>query len=96
MRYWFFAIFLTWIPLINLVAVPLLALFGKDQSKKNYYRALILWIVFIVALNVLLILVVGGPEIIRALSEFLESGLEGGIENPDETGPDQEGAGSQP
>jgi hypothetical protein len=37
-RYWFFAIFLTWIPLINLVAVPLLALFGKDQSKENYYR----------------------------------------------------------
>ncbi|MFP6866311.1 MAG: hypothetical protein VCA35_10260 [Roseibacillus sp.] len=51
-RYWFFAIFLTWIPLINLVAVPLLVLFGKDQSKKNYYLALILWIVLIVALNV--------------------------------------------
>ncbi len=33
-RYWFFAIFLTWILLINLVAVPLLVLFGKDQSKK--------------------------------------------------------------
>lgn len=51
--YWFFAIFISALPLINLVVVPCLAIFGKDETKKNFFRAQILWFVVLVLLFIL-------------------------------------------
>lgn len=85
-RYWFFALLLITIPLVNLVAVPLLALAGRDQSKKNFYRAIILWCVLIVGIHIVAILIVGGPELIEALRDFADGGVGGVLEEQVEPG----------
>lgn len=77
--YWFFALFIIAIPLINLIAVPVLALVGKDQTKKNFYRAFILWCLLIIGIHVLAILIVGGPKLIDALMDMAAGGVDGFI-----------------
>ena len=76
-RYWFFALLLIAIPLINLIAVPILALVGRDQSKKNFYRAIVLWCVLIIGIHIVAILILGGPELIDALLDLAAGGVDG-------------------
>lgn len=40
---WMLIILLTWLPCIGLVFVVVFALVGKNQTRKNYFRALIIW-----------------------------------------------------
>ena len=40
---WFFAMFVMALPCLNVVMILVWALMGENQSRKNYFRALILW-----------------------------------------------------
>lgn len=53
--YWMMAIFVACFPLVNLVAVPILAFFGGNASKKNFYRALLAWFVIVLLIHVALL-----------------------------------------
>jgi Na+/melibiose symporter-like transporter len=78
-RYWFFALLLLALPLVNLIAVPVMALFGKNQSKKNFFRAAILWVALLVGLNLVAILIVGGRAYLNAVQNYKESDIEKAI-----------------
>ena len=41
--FWFFAMFVMALPCLNVVMILVWALMGENQSRKNYFRALILW-----------------------------------------------------
>ena len=56
--FWMFAQFLLMLPLINLVAVPVLAFVGENRSRKNFFRALLLWLVLFVVLHIVTFFVV--------------------------------------
>jgi Na+/H+-dicarboxylate symporter len=43
--FWFFAIFIMALPCINVIMILVWAIMGENQSRKNYFRALILWFV---------------------------------------------------
>ncbi|MFT3780494.1 MAG: hypothetical protein QM790_00670 [Nibricoccus sp.] len=66
MWFWMFAQFLLMLPLINLVAVPILAFVGQNRSRKNFFRALLMWVVLIFALHITLFLVAfSGPPLFQ-------------------------------
>ena len=86
-RYWFFALFLAAIPLVNLIAIPGMAFFGKSQSKKNFFRAIILWFALLVGINLVVILVVGGQAYFDVYKNYKEPTIEEAIQrgiDPDE------------
>lgn len=48
-----FAQFLLMLPLVNIVAIPVLAFVGGNRSRKNFFRALLVWLVLIFGLHLL-------------------------------------------
>ena len=59
-----FAQLLLILPLVNLFAVPILAFVGENRSRKNFFRALLMWLVPIAGFHfVLLFTVFASPSI---------------------------------
>jgi hypothetical protein len=52
-------------PLVNLIAVPVLAFSGNSPTKKNYYRAIPAWLAVIVGLNGTLLAAGFWPVIVK-------------------------------
>jgi uncharacterized membrane-anchored protein YitT (DUF2179 family) len=65
--YWMFAIFIALFPLLNLIAVPVLACAGSNQTKKNFFRAILGWLTVIILLNVALIIFGFGPGLLEVI-----------------------------
>ena len=65
------ALLLTALPVINLVAIPLLAFSGSNQTKKNYYRALLVWFVLIVCIHFAVFLTISWPKLITVVRDWL-------------------------
>ena len=71
--YWMFAALITWIPFVNLVLVPVFAFVGRNESKKNFFKALILWFIIFIFLHISLVLIVGWPEIVEFIKKIVNS-----------------------
>lgn len=56
---WMLWLLLAAIPCVGLIVVIIMAFTGENESRKNYFRALILWFVILVAV-VAVIAVAGG------------------------------------
>lgn len=56
---WMWMMFVTAIPVIGWLMVLVWAFTGQNESRKNYYRAILAWILVFVALIVGLILIAG-------------------------------------
>lgn len=65
------ALLLTALPVINLVAIPLLAFTGSNQTKKNYYRAILVWFVLVVCIHLTVFLTISWPKLITAVKDWL-------------------------
>jgi ABC-type nickel/cobalt efflux system permease component RcnA len=57
---WMLWMLLAAIPCVGLVVVLVMAFVGENESRKNYFRALILWFVILVGIFVLIAVVGGG------------------------------------
>jgi uncharacterized membrane protein len=64
--------FVTAIPVVGLLMVLIWAFTGENESRKNYYRAILSWILIFVVLGVALVFVFGwlggGP----ALQKYMQ------------------------
>ena len=60
--YWMFALFIILFPVLNLIAVPVLAIVSKNPSKRNFYKALIVFVLLVVIFHLLAIMVLGSPD----------------------------------
>ena len=48
--FWLFALFIAALPCIGIVMVVIWALVGSNESRKNYFRALIAWFLILTVL----------------------------------------------
>ncbi|MBD5781350.1 hypothetical protein IEN85_17750 [Pelagicoccus sp. NFK12] len=71
--FWLFAIFITWIPIVNVVMVLYWAFAGDNPTRKNYFRAIIIWFLIGFALWLAFSLVGLAPAIV----DFLDQKLNG-------------------
>jgi cell division protein FtsW (lipid II flippase) len=70
---WMLLLFLTAIPCVGLILVLVLAFVGENESRKNYFRAIILW--FIIAVAVVALIVTLGdkwPELQKKIQEQMQ------------------------
>jgi len=68
--FWFFALFITAIPCIGFIMILIWAFAGENESRKNYFRALIAWFLLITAIWVALAVLGLGPELIRQFQQW--------------------------
>ncbi|HKW29839.1 MAG TPA: hypothetical protein VJT54_10915 [Verrucomicrobiae bacterium] len=70
---WMGMLFVTAIPVVGLLMVIVWAFSGENESRKNYFRAILSWMLIAVVLCVALVLVVGwlggGPAIQKFISD---------------------------
>lgn len=52
--HWMWLIFLTAIPCVGVILILVFACVGENETRKNYFRALIAWFLIIVAIGVTL------------------------------------------
>ena len=50
--FWMFALFITALPCIGLIMVIVWAFVGDNQSRKNYFRAIIAWCLIVTAIGI--------------------------------------------
>ncbi|MGB0991116.1 MAG: hypothetical protein ACPG32_01445 [Akkermansiaceae bacterium] len=74
MGYW---MFIACFPLLNLVAIPILALVSKNPSKKNFYKAILMFVLLFVALQVSAMVIVMGPDFLTVIGDYIKSAFEG-------------------
>jgi hypothetical protein len=69
---WMLWLLLAAIPCVGIIVVIVMAFLGENESRKNYFRALIAWFFIIVALFVIIAVLGGG---IAAIQEQIQRGL---------------------
>ena len=65
-----FMMFVTAIPIVGWIMILVWAFAGEDESRKNYFRAILAWILVLVALFVFLALVGSWPAIQRHIESW--------------------------
>ena len=65
--YWMWMMFVTAIPIIGQIMVLVWAFTGHNESRKNYYRAILMWILIALAFVVTLAALGNGPEILKQI-----------------------------
>ena len=64
------ALFVSSIPLVNVIMVVVWAFTGENESRKNYFKAIIAWFIIGVALCTMLVLIGFFPAVIVAAKEL--------------------------
>lgn len=72
--FWMLALFVMAIPCIGVVMIVVWAFIGDNESRKNYFRALIAWFLILTALWVLVMALGFWPEIHRQVQAWIHSG----------------------
>jgi hypothetical protein len=67
---WMLLMLLMAVPCVGLVAIIILAFTGENETRKNYCRALIAWVLVFVAIGVVLALFGALPEIQKHISTW--------------------------
>jgi hypothetical protein len=65
-------LFVTAIPVIGLIMVLVWAFSGENESRKNYYRAILSWVLILVAVGVALFLAMGWVGGVPAIQKFIQ------------------------
>jgi len=68
---WMLVLFVTALPCIGVIMVLVWAFAGENETRKNYFRAVIAWFAIIVGLVVLLALVGQLPLIHKQIQQWL-------------------------
>ncbi len=69
---WMLWLLLAAIPCVGIVVIIIMAFVGENESRKNYFRALILWTLILVGLFVVIAVLGGG---MAAIQEQIQRGL---------------------
>jgi hypothetical protein len=69
---WMGMLFVTAVPVIGWIMMLVWAFSGENESRKNYYRAILSWLFILVALCVALGLVIGWLGGAPALQKFIQ------------------------
>jgi hypothetical protein len=69
--FWMFALFVAAIPCIGIVMVIIWAFVGDNESRKNYFRALIAWFLIATALWIGIMALGFWPEIQKQVQNWI-------------------------
>ncbi len=72
--YWMLAMFVTSLPVINLIVVPIMAFKSSTPTKRNYYRAIIAWCVLFFLINLVIVLTISWPKLIGIVQGWFQDG----------------------
>jgi len=67
---WMWMMFVTALPCIGLIMVFVWAFTGDNESRKNYFRAVLAWVVVVFALVAVLALVGQLPQILKHFEDL--------------------------
>ncbi len=67
---WMWIIFVTALPCIGLIMVIVWAFSGENESRKNYFRAMLVWLLIAIVVGVALGLAGQLPQAQKALEDF--------------------------
>ena len=73
MGYWMLALIITWLPLLNLVVVPVLAMVSRNPSKKNFYKANIMFVLLTLIIYFVVLIAVLGPDFFTVIRDYIQS-----------------------
>jgi len=68
--FWFFALFVMALPCIGAVMVVVWAFTGENESRRNYFRALIAWFLILSAVWAVVMLLGFWPRLAAAFQEW--------------------------
>jgi len=66
---WMFMMFITAIPIVGLIMILVWAFTGDNESRKNYYKAIIMWFLILVVLIVGIALLGASPAILKLIHQ---------------------------
>lgn len=69
--FWFIALFIMALPCIGVIMIIVWAFWGDNESRKNYFRALIAWFLVLTCLWLIILALGVGPEILRQVQIWL-------------------------
>lgn len=69
--WWMFALFVMVLPCLGFVMVLVWAFVGENETRKNYFRAVIAWHVVFIAFLVVAVLAGFIPEIMKQIQSWL-------------------------
>ncbi len=67
-------LFVTAIPLIGQIMILIWAIFGQNETRKNYCRAIILWFLILCALAVMITMIGAWPGLQDAIKQWRSGG----------------------
>lgn len=68
--FWMLALFVMAVPCVGVIMIVIWALVGENESRKNFFRAVIAWALIGVAFWMAMMLLGFGPEILKALEAW--------------------------
>ncbi len=69
--FWLFALFVMALPCIGVIMIIVWAFVGDNESRKNYFKALIIWFLILVALWGTLMAIGLSPLVLKQLQVWL-------------------------
>jgi len=69
--FWFFALFIMALPCIGFIMILVWAFVGDNESRKNYFRALIAWFLILTCLWLIVMALGFWPEILKQIQIWL-------------------------
>jgi len=67
---WMWMMFVTAIPIIGQIMILVWAFAGDNESRKNYFRAILGWVLVVIAFFVFLVLVVSWPTLLKHIQSW--------------------------
>lgn len=67
---WMWMMFVTAIPIVGQIMIVVWAFTGDNKSRKNYYRAILAWMLVFMALIVVVALLGSWPAILRLIQSW--------------------------
>ena len=69
--FWMFALFVAALPCVGVIMVVIWAFVGENESRKNYFRAIIAWFLIVAALWVGIMALGFWPEIQKQVQSWM-------------------------
>lgn len=70
--FWLFALFVMALPCIGVIMIIVWAFVGENESRKNYFRALIAWSLMLAALATVIMALGLWPELQKQFSSWFQ------------------------
>jgi heme/copper-type cytochrome/quinol oxidase subunit 2 len=70
--FWMFALFVMALPCVGVIMIVVWAFVGDNESRKNYFRALIAWFLIIVAFWIVLMALGFSAEIQKQIQDWMQ------------------------